>query len=291
MASVTIVVPIYNREAYLPRLFRSIAAVDYEDMEVILVDNGSSDGSLGLCRSFAEDAPMVVRVLEERERGASRARNCGLSACRTEWVYFFDSDDELSATFLEELMPLTEGQDMVVFPTRQEVGGRTARRSFVPSPTPAAQILSATMNTPSVLYRKDFLRSIGGWNGELAIWDDWELGIRALLHRPRIRWFTAHPFHHIYIHDDSITGPSMTARREALEHVLQVVGKELEAGGDRRALYLRYCILNGMLRRERGETIDIPLGVPCWVVAWGALLRAYTAWGGRGAWRMALLVC
>ncbi len=292
MPSVSIIIPILNRSAYLPRLFQSLTAVDYEDLEVIFVDNGSSDGSLSHCRAFAKDAPMVVRVLEEAERGASKARNRGLTACRTEWVYFFDSDDDISPTFLEELMPLTAGFDMVAFPTLQEVKGRVAQRSFLPSRKPSSQILSATLNTQGMLFRTEYLRSIGGWNGELSIWDDWELGVRALLHSPRIRWFTLHPFHHIYVHPDSITGPSMTSRRDVLDQALQTVERELSNDCDRRALYLRRCILNGTLRREGASPLYLPdEGFSLLVRLYGKWLSSYTAWGGRGAWRMALIFC
>jgi len=291
MASVAIIIPIRNRAEYLPRLFRSLAAVNYEELEIILVDNASTDDSLSLCHSFAEDAPMVVRVVEEPVPGASRARNCGLANCQSEWVYFFDSDDELSPGFLTELMPLAEEADMICFPTLQTVGNHTAQRAFVQSVEPSAQLLSSTLNTQGMLFRTSFLREIGGWDATLSIWDDWELGFRALQHHPRMMWKDDKAYHHVYVHAESLTGPSYAARREEIEEVLKKVSQELKSSRERRALYFRCCIVNGQLRREGGTPIPIPVssGFPVRLI--GCLLQYYVRLGGRGAWRLALALC
>ncbi|MBO4612906.1 MAG: glycosyltransferase family 2 protein [Bacteroidaceae bacterium] len=291
MAAISIIIPVWNRVDYLPRLFRSLASVSYEELEVVLVDNGSTDGSLGLCHSFAESAPMVVTLLEEPQRGAARARNCGLRYCKSEWVYFFDCDDELSPLFLNEIMSNLSDADMVVFPTMQDVGGVVRQRSFHPSAKPSTQILSSTMNTQGMLFRTDFLRQIGGWNDSLFIWDDWELGIRALLHSPRIKWVGQKAYHHIYVHEDSLTGPSMTERLPSILHTLEVVETELLNPRDRRALYFRYEILNGLLMNEGSRPVEVPLSVGLFYRMVGAMLRRYTAKGGKGTWRLAMFFC
>lgn len=288
MKDVTIVIPVRNRAAYLMRLFRTLAAVSYEDLEIILVDNGSTDNSLSLCRSFAEDAPMVVTVLEESRTGAPIARNRGLEACKTEWIYFFDSDDEISSSFLTEIMPQVSDEDMVVFPTTQEVDGKRRRRSFVSSTSPAGQILSATMSTQSMLFRTDFIRSIGGWDERVGVWQDWELGIRALLHQPKILWLPDKAYHLIHIHAQSITGGSMTERLEARLQTIGIVAQEITTPTDRRALYLRHSILNGMLQREGTAPVKPNLPASPLTRMLGACLQRYTALGGRGSWRLAL---
>ncbi|MBP5380722.1 MAG: glycosyltransferase family 2 protein [Bacteroidaceae bacterium] len=291
MAAVTLVIPVLNREKYLPDLFRSLSAVTYEELEIILIDNGSTDRSLSLCRGFADDAPMVVSVLEEPQQGASRARNRGLEACQTEWIYFFDSDDELSPSFLEEVIPQTDDFDMILFPTLQEVKGKVAQRAFIARDTATAQILSSTLNTQGMLFRTDFLRKIGGWNETLSIWDDWELGIRALLNAPRILWQPRQAYHLIHVHDDSLTGSSMSSRRNKIEQVMSAVSQKLRLPTDYRALFLRYCIVNGQLQHEGGHPIPVPVSASLLIRTIGRLLRFYTAHGGRGAWRIALWFC
>ena len=291
MASVSIIIPIWNRAEYLPRLFHSLSSVTYEELEVVLVDNGSTDTSLSLCRSFAEEAPMVVTVLEEPRKGACCARNCGLRYCKTDWVYFFDSDDELTPTFLEEIMPQVGDEDMVAFPTKQSVKGVVRQRAFYPTYSSSGQILSLTLNTQSMLFRTSFLRYIGGWDESLGIWQDWELGVRVLLSTYSILWLGNKAYHTIYVHDDSITGPSLTSRISHICHAIDVVADEVYKESSLRALYFRCAILTGLLHREGDEevTIDLPVAWPYRLLA--NLLRVYTAWGGRGAWRLAILFC
>ncbi len=291
MAGVSIVIPVYNREQYLPTLFRSLSAVDYEELEVLLVDNGSTDDSLLLCRSFAEEAPMVVRVCAETRRGANCARNLGLMQCRTEWVYFFDSDDLLTPSFLKEIMPRVADCDMVAFPVMQQRGDDLIPRAFRPSASPASQILSLTLSTQSMLFRTDFLRRIGGWNERLQIWQDWELGIRVLLHRARILWLPDSAYHHIRIHPDSITGASFCQRRDVIRQTLEIVSHELHEPRDLRALYLRTCIVNGQLQRQGGHLLKESYRLGWFTRLLGTILRSYAYCGGRGAWRIALLVC
>ena len=290
MPAVTIIIPILNRATFLPDLFRQLAAVTYEELEVILVDNGSTDGSLPMCRTFAEDAPMFVRVLQQPRRGACCARNLGLQECHTEWVCFFDSDDLLTPSFLADLMPLVGDADLLAFPTLQRADGRLRQRAFVPSASPASQLLSSTLNTASMLFRTDFLRRVGGWNEELDIWQDWELGIRALMHHPRIQW-THQPYHEICLHPNSITGFSYASRCEEIHRTLEVVAGEIEGNSLHRALALRYYIVNGILRRQGAHSIPMPIYANLPTRLLGFLLGAYTRLGGRGAWRLALLFC
>ena len=291
MASVTIVIPIFNRAPFLPRLFRSLSAVDYEEMEILLVDNGSTDNSISQCRSFAEDAPMVVRVIEEPRQGACRARNLGLSQCQTEWIYFFDSDDELSSSFLEEIMPRTSGYDLVAFPMCLEQNGKLCPRAFRPSPSAASQILSGTLCTQSMLFRTSFLRSIGGWDVRLSVWQDWELGIRALLAAPRILWLGEKAYHTIHLHSDSLTGPSMASRLDGRLLAMKIAEEQLRTSRDLRALYWRRRIVNGLLQREGTPSLPQATHPSLPVRLYGAALQGYVACGGRGAWRLAAFFC
>lgn len=292
MPSVTIIIPVRNRANFLPRLFHSLSALTYEELEVIFVDNASDDGSLAVCRSFAEEAPFVVRVLEEIHVGACWARNRGLSVCQSEWVYFFDCDDDMSSTFLEDILPALRDKDadVVAFPVMQSQDGKVRKRTFRPSSSVASQILSSTLCTQSMLFRASFLRKIGGWDVRLSIWQDWELGVRVLLHHPRIVWFSQ-SFHRVNIHSESITGPSLATRRDVLQQSMQIVESLLTAPSDLRALFLRRYIINGLLLRQGGAPIPITSPHSVFLRLLGRLLQSYVYCGGRGAWRMALIFC
>ena len=89
----------------------------------------------------------------------------------------------------------TSNCDLIVFPTNLVINGKIKKRSFVASTSVASQILSSTFNTQGMLLRTDFLREIGGWDSRLQVWQDWELGIRLLLHCPRVTFFPERAYH------------------------------------------------------------------------------------------------
>ena len=102
MPAVSVIVPVYNVEAFLPECVDGILAQTFEDFECILVDDGSPDGCPALCDAFAERDGRV-RVVHQVNAGISGARNAGMDIARGEWLTFIDSDDIVRRTYLEEL--------------------------------------------------------------------------------------------------------------------------------------------------------------------------------------------
>ncbi|WP_139653423.1 glycosyltransferase family 2 protein [Raoultibacter phocaeensis] len=101
--AVSIVIPIHNAEAYLPRCLDSLKAQTFRDCEAILVDDGSTDGSGSLCDEFAAAHENVQVIRHERARGVSAARNAGVAAARGAYVGFVDADDWAAPTLFETL--------------------------------------------------------------------------------------------------------------------------------------------------------------------------------------------
>lgn len=93
---ISIIVPVYNTEKYLARCMESILSQTFRDIEIILVDDGSQDGSGKLCDDIALRDERV-RVLHQKNAGVSAARNAGIEAARGEWLGFVDSDDWIDA--------------------------------------------------------------------------------------------------------------------------------------------------------------------------------------------------
>lgn len=127
----SVIVPVFNVERYLERCITSILEQTFEDMEVILVDDGSTDGSLRLCQSFHErDAR--VRVIAKKNGGLLRARKTGLSHARGELVGFVDSDDWIDADMYAQLVTCMEetGCDLVSSGLVREQGSQDAVTVF-----------------------------------------------------------------------------------------------------------------------------------------------------------------
>lgn len=126
----TIIVPVYNTERYIRICLKNILLSTLRDFELVVVDDGSTDNSLSICKEF-ERQDDRVRVFESSHAGVSRARNIGLDNARGTWVTFVDADDVISKTFLENLSkPILhdESIDFVLAGFMNLWGGKTNRR-------------------------------------------------------------------------------------------------------------------------------------------------------------------
>ena len=92
MPKVSVIVTVYNVENYLPRCLDSLSAQTLEDIELLLVDDGSTDQSGALCDMYAKSHPNA-RVIHKENGGVSSAHNAGLDAATGEFIGFVDSDD------------------------------------------------------------------------------------------------------------------------------------------------------------------------------------------------------
>ena len=101
MPKYSVIVPVYKVEAVLPRCIESILNQTITDFELILVDDGSPDGSGAICDAYAE-RDSRIRVIHQQNGGVSRARNAGLDAAKGEYIVFVDSDDYVDTTYLQE---------------------------------------------------------------------------------------------------------------------------------------------------------------------------------------------
>lgn len=100
---ISVIVPVYNVETYLEECLDSIQNQTYTDFEVLLVNDGSTDGSQAICECYCQ-ADKRFRLMNQTNQGQSVARNTGVAASRGEFIAFVDSDDMILPNYLETLM-------------------------------------------------------------------------------------------------------------------------------------------------------------------------------------------
>ena len=115
MPKVSVIVPVYNVEAYLDQCVKSILSQTLEDIEVLLINDASTDGSLEIARSYENDAR--VRVLDKPHGGLGDTRNYGVARATGEYLAFVDSDDWVDPEMLETVYAAAKehSADLVVF--------------------------------------------------------------------------------------------------------------------------------------------------------------------------------
>lgn len=114
---ISIIIPIYNVEQYLRQCIKSVLVQSYKDIEVILVNDGSLDGSLDICNEFA-GKHSFIKVIDKENGGISDARNEGIKNSTGEYLMFLDSDDYWGDDFLENLIDFLDKNnkpDYVIF--------------------------------------------------------------------------------------------------------------------------------------------------------------------------------
>lgn len=99
---ISIIVPVYNAEYYLHRCMDSILSQTFSNYEIILIDDGSTDGSGKICDEYAAADSRII-VIHQRNQGQSVARNSGIQRANGEWIHFVDSDDVIHPQMLELL--------------------------------------------------------------------------------------------------------------------------------------------------------------------------------------------
>lgn len=100
---ISVIVPIYNREKTIDVCIRSILASIYSNIELILVDDGSSDRSSEICQNYC-DKDSRVRFISQENGGVSKARNTGFKAAKGEWISFVDSDDAIMPEYYQSMI-------------------------------------------------------------------------------------------------------------------------------------------------------------------------------------------
>ena len=108
---VSVIIPVYNAERYLKKCVESIIKQTYKNIEIILINDGSVDGSLQLCKCFSEKDSRI-RVIDKENSGVSATRNLGISSVKGKYICFVDSDDYVEPGYIEELLNNVQDKTM-----------------------------------------------------------------------------------------------------------------------------------------------------------------------------------
>lgn len=124
---VSVIVPVYNVERYIRRCVDSILEQTYQELELILVDDGAKDASGQICDEYIEKDKRV-KVIHQLNGGVSTARNAGLDIAKGEWCCFIDSDDWVDSSYLQNFVDALDGKaDLILqsFIIDNEINGMT----------------------------------------------------------------------------------------------------------------------------------------------------------------------
>ena len=308
---ISVIVPFYNREKRLGQTLKSIACQTYSPIELILVDNESTDGSLAVCEAFQSTNShegFQVILLRECQKGANAARNAGFRASSGNYLFFFDSDDRLYpeslATIISNLS-IFGFPEIIIFPFKLRLSNdQIANRPHRFSSKPADQLFDPVILTNNVCISHSLALKNGLWDETLQRWQDLEYGFRLLLNAKNVYWIKGKPLYEVFTHKNSISGNSYCLDHKILFASLskiQDIINGLPFGNKRdkiqRALCFKICSMAAQIRQENNKELSkkylsealnkLPANKRDFSRMILKIHYFYTGHGGRGFWRLA----
>ena len=122
---ISVIIPIYNAAMYLPEMLRCLSEQTVRDIEIILVNDGSTDESADICLAAAQEDPRICYVYQENA-GVSAARNRALTKASGDYIAFLDADDSIDSTYFEQLLGTCVSADISICDVSVET--RSGRR-------------------------------------------------------------------------------------------------------------------------------------------------------------------
>lgn len=288
-ALMSIVVPVFNRAHLVGATLASLEAQTARPIEVILVDNASSDGSLDVLSRWAEATRTPgfdVTVATCTTPGASAARNEGLRHASAPWIMFFDSDDLMGPGHVARAIKATKdypAADIIGWDVPYTDGISTSIQRFYDTDMQWNSLFHGSMASARWCARTELVRNAGGWNEHVGYWDDIELGARMLARKPVVRYIGVADIS-VNIHPASITS-TYAADPARIEPALQAIAATT---GMTFATDLKRAIEYALTARAgngRGVELMAKLlrGQTIWHKIWLRWAYAHTRLGLRGA--------
>lgn len=265
----SIIIPCYNVAPYVERAVRSVQEQAFGDWELILVDDGSADGTLPVLRRL-EASDGRIRVIAQENSGVSAARNAGLRAAQGEYVHFVDADDYLSSYGNVERW---ENCDVAVYGFSMHTGKKV--QTFLP-PRDGSSLLvrylkGQRLHLGGFVFRRAFLEQNDICFDEQTYYsEDKEVMVRSLLYAKKV-YTIGEPLYHYVRREDSAMARPLSMRRltgfAAMDRIVALVrscgskeafyAAEVNRCMDALTLYRDYSFLNvdEALKREVADKV------------------------------------
>lgn len=178
---VSVVIPCWNAESHVGDAIRSVLAQTFRSFEIVAIDDGSTDGTVGVLKSFGD----AIRWESGPNRGACAARNRGVAMARADAIQFLDSDDMLHPDRLEKMVAaLARFEGAIPFSARMvvaEEGGAAQRVAVTCGDDPVVFAVQKIILLPTPLYPRAALDSVGGFDETLRCAQDYDLNLRIAI--------------------------------------------------------------------------------------------------------------
>lgn len=194
----SIIIPSFNRAGYLPKVLGQIAEQGFESVEVILVDDGSTDDTAMVLEQWRQVHALEIKYVYQENQGVTAARNAGAQLASGEYLLFLDTDDDISNTWLRDFKEVLDFQPEtdVAFCSIQVQSSKHNKTIRAIAKQDETQLLPL-FKAGAFAIRATFFNSIGAYDPQVKFGENTELGMRVQLHGGKLAFIDKLNFFYI----------------------------------------------------------------------------------------------
>lgn len=183
MIKVSVCMPNYNYGRYIEEAILSVFNQDYENIELIVVDDGSTDNSLEIIHKYKKISPITMKVLNGKHRGVAAAMNIAINSCTGSWIAMFHSDDFSDKTRISKQVSMIKKNDVLIHSGYLNIDQNGKKDSYDSSlEMPPCQgedftnllLHKRDVRSPTIMFNKEKFLEDGNFNENLPV-EDWQL--------------------------------------------------------------------------------------------------------------------
>lgn len=299
-ALVSVIIPVYNREHLVSQAIESVLAQTYQPVEIILINDGSTDASLSVLRRFESLFPNQIRVIDQPNQGQIIARNNGIQAARGEYIAFLDSDDLWLEHKLERQIPLFEPGVGLVYSGTEVIdeAGQTIRVELADTTITGNiyphLLIKNRMTGGTVVVTAEALRHVGLFSTDFKAAENWDLWLRiSKVYSARAM---RDPLLRYRIHDSNMSGDAQLmihAKWQIMEKHCDLQSKDPVIARCSRLAFADYHYRKGLIyfanteyKSARKEFYSTTAYHGYYKDTWFRLIRSYLGKRGNNFFRL-----
>lgn len=190
---ISVIIPCYNSGKFVLEAAKSVFNQSYRPIELIFVNDGSSDDTLTLLQTIQCPSGISIDIITTPNNGAASARNTGLNKAKGEFIQFLDADDYLCPEKFEHQIKQFENNTDLVISDYIKMDSSLTLTNFRSNfsnieSDPLLYSIQKIITTLNPIYRKNIVKEIGGYDKTLSCAQDWEFHLRLFLSKPKIKY-------------------------------------------------------------------------------------------------------
>jgi glycosyltransferase involved in cell wall biosynthesis len=259
---VSVIIPTYNRAYFLPRAVKSVLAQTFQDFELIVVDDGSTDDTKKTVKEFQKKDKRIKYIWQENSGRPAVAKNTGIKAAQGRYIAFLDDDDEWLPEKLEKQLKLfNETKNLGVVGCNcwnvYENKNNKKREYRIKKNANQKSVFSKNLercfihSSSSVIIPRRVFDAVGLYDESLNINDDWDLYIRIL--KNHVFDFAGEPLFCYYIHDKNISGDASCLQH--IEDLTRMLDKHKKDYDDNLLAKSRVLVSIGTYYMVKGDRV------------------------------------